>query len=169
MRQKIHVEESVAKSSHVSFAEKFNSWNSWTEFRILLLIFHFEMNTALSRSTHVTPVHERHYQKVCHLCPKVYSTSTIFRLHVKLHSDVEVRRVVYQLCGRLYKNPNGLGNHMATHKVENQFLDCPQCPKISPNRITLTAHIRVMHNNKVHKCLKMHGYPRVAERSGANR
>lgn len=116
--------------------------------------FNFDCSfvTKYSLNSHVKLVHQRHYQQVCHICAKVYSTSTSFRQHMKEHSDVKDPRVVCQICGRSYKNPKGLRSHMATHKEEDQCFKCPQCPKISPNRHALTAHIRVMHNFKVHKC-----------------
>lgn len=108
--------------------------------------------TKYSLNSHVKLVHQRRYQKVCHICAKVYSTSTSFRHHMKEHSDVKDPRVVCQICGRTYKTPKGLRNHMAAHNEENECFKCPQCPKISPNRHALSTHIRVMHNYKLHEC-----------------
>lgn len=118
--------------------------------RSTFLIFRFA--TKYSLNNHIKLVHQRRYEKVCHICAKVYSSSYSFRQHMKEHSEVKDARVVCQLCGRTYKNAKGLRNHMMAHKEADQEFRCPQCPKISPNRHALKTHIRVMHNYKVHKC-----------------
>lgn len=108
--------------------------------------------TKYSLKSHVKLVHERYYEKVCHICAKVYVSSTSFRLHMDEHNETKPPRIDCKLCGKSYKNIKSLRSHMTIHKDGDRIFQCPQCLKISPNRHALSKHIRVTHNCKVYTC-----------------
>lgn len=113
---------------------------------------HFSFATDKILQYHIQKVHERKFNRVCHICAKIYATDAAFQRHVQSHSGVEQPRVNCLVCGKSYKNEIVLKDHMTIHEDEGKTFPCPHCPKISPHRRALKAHIYEMHNFKVKKC-----------------
>lgn len=101
---------------------------------------------------HVRQVHERRFDRVCHICAKVYSSIAELKKHLPAHSSIKQPRLHCQICGNSYKNIRILKQHMDVHKDDGQVFSCTQCPKTYPNRSILATHIRNVHNFKWRKC-----------------
>lgn len=100
---------------------------------------------------HVRQVHERRFDRVCHICAKVYSSIAELKKHLPVHSTIKPPRLHCQICGNSYKNERILRQHMDVHK-DGQIFSCTQCPKTYSNRSILATHIRNVHNFKWRKC-----------------
>lgn len=100
---------------------------------------------------HVKCVHERYYRSVCHVCARVYNSSSSLHAHLLEHSDIKRPRVSCPICGKTFKDARIMQKHQErTH--ESKQLQCPHCPKISPNRNALSRHISSVHIYTAHKC-----------------
>lgn len=126
-----------------------NVYHIFSQFRTIFFFHSFVTKRKLD--LHVKCVHERYYQAVCHVCAKVYNSAHSLAQHLLEHSDVERPRIICQICGKSFKDARIMRKHVErTH--ESHQLQCPHCPKISPNRNALSRHIRSVHIYTVHKC-----------------
>lgn len=108
--------------------------------------------TTQKLQQHTRIIHERYYEKVCHVCAKRCNSSSTLNKHLLEHSDTKQPRAICPICGSTFKDKRGLSKHMNNHQDEGHLFTCPQCPKISPNRQALRRHIRSMHEYTIHKC-----------------
>lgn len=129
-------------------------WQSSVHFSSISNVFFSFLNSFVTKRKldhHVKCVHERYYQAVCHVCAKVYNSAHSLAQHLLEHSDVKRPRIICQVCGKSFKDARIMRKHVErTH--ESHQLQCPHCPKISPNRNALSRHIQSVHIYTVHKC-----------------
>lgn len=95
--------------------------------------------------------HARPYDRVCHICAKVFISDTMLTEHLKTHKDPNALRVACEFCGKYFAKTLYLRAHVRSmHEEDGVTHKCPECHKKFTK--SLNNHIRYHHNFKSHKC-----------------
>lgn len=69
------------------------------------------------------------------------------------NSDVTEPKAICELCGKSYKNKNGMLAHVKNmHEKDGKVYECPHCHKQFAKKSVLYGHVNFHHSTKSRKC-----------------
>lgn len=97
--------------------------------------------------------HQKNCRKnTCTICDLTFETPTLLDIHTKYkHNE---RKHLCSYCGKKFVYPKELTVHISLKHEANDVdpVDCKECGKQLPNRISLSNHMRFVHTNRTWKC-----------------
>lgn len=97
--------------------------------------------------------HARLYDRVCHICAKVFVSDTMLTDHLKTHKDPNALRVACEFCGKYFANTLYMRRHVRSmHEEDGVIHKCRECHKKFTKSMNLSNHMRYHHNSGSHKC-----------------
>lgn len=125
--------------------------NKYKPFHCLQCNFQTAFNYNLTQ--HIKTVHKKLKEFTCMVCNKSYSTNTVLRVHMRIHTGVKPYKC--EECDAAFKQLNELKKHKRKHTEEyNQLLQmqsstiiykCLKCTYSDPEITCAKKHVKIHH------------------------
>uniref|UniRef100_A0A1A9WDW3 C2H2-type domain-containing protein n=1 Tax=Glossina brevipalpis TaxID=37001 RepID=A0A1A9WDW3_9MUSC len=113
------------------------------------LTIHMRSHRPKEKTRKIEKLKER---KVCHYCPRTFSTTTHRRRHERIHTGE--RPYVCEMCGRSFASSSDMSNHRSSQHLHERNFVCDICDKRFNRRSQLRIHKTNVHTAKpcIHVC-----------------